>query len=74
MYVNNFPCADCARAMIQSGIVQLNSFAPDMTDANFARHYSAAETMLAEAGIEVKLFDKDDASLSELRKRFSSPP
>ncbi|KRQ99337.1 hypothetical protein CP49_11990 [Bradyrhizobium valentinum] len=70
MYVNNFPCADCARAIVQSGIVQLNSFTPNMMDANFARHYSVAETMLFESGVEVRLFQKEDASLAEARKRF----
>jgi dCMP deaminase len=70
MYVNNFPCADCARAIIQSGISQLNSFAPDMNDANFARHYRVAETMLLESGVSVKLFRKEDTSLAEARTRF----
>jgi dCMP deaminase len=37
IYVDNFPCADCARAIIQSGLVQLNSFTPDVMDANFAK-------------------------------------
>lgn len=70
MYVNNFPCADCARAIIQSGISQLNSFAPEMTDVNFARHYRAAETMLLESGVDVRLFHRQDASIAEARKRF----
>jgi hypothetical protein len=41
-----------------------------MTDANFARHYTVAETMLLESGIDVRLFQKEDASLAEARKRF----
>ena len=64
----NFPCADCARAIIQSGISQLNSFAPDMNDARFARHYRAAETMLLEAGVDVRLFHKEDVSIAEAMK------
>jgi dCMP deaminase len=63
MYVNNFPCADCSRAIIQSGIVQLNSFAPDMSDANFSRHYVVAQAMLSEAGIDVRLFHKQPTRL-----------
>jgi dCMP deaminase len=70
MYVDNFPCADCSRAIIQSGIVQLNSFPPDMMDATFVRHYRVAETMLLEAGIDVRLFRREDALLSETKKRF----
>ena len=71
MYVNNFPCADCTRAIIQSGIVQLNSFAPDMKDANFARQYKVAETMLRESNVDVRLFDREDAFLIDARKRLS---
>jgi dCMP deaminase len=70
VYVDNFPCADCARAIIQSGIVQINSFAADTMDANFARHYRVAETMFLESGVEVRLFRKDDALLSDAKKRF----
>jgi dCMP deaminase len=62
IYINNFPCADCARAIIQSGIIQLNSFAPDMADVNFARHYRVAEAMLSESGVEIRLFMKESAS------------
>lgn len=70
MYVDNFPCSDCARAIIQSGIVQLNSFPPDAMDAKFARHYRAAETMFLESGVDVRLFQKEDALLREVEKRF----
>jgi dCMP deaminase len=62
IYINNFPCADCARAIIQSGIIQLNSFAPDVADLNFTRHYRVAEMMLMESGVEIRLFEKKGAS------------
>jgi hypothetical protein len=39
-------------------------------DANFARHYRVAETMLLESGVEVRLFRKEDALLSEAKERF----
>lgn len=60
MYVDTFPCADCARAIIQSGIVELNTFSPDFTDSNFARHYEVAQTMFAEASISLRIFRRDD--------------
>ena len=34
MYCNSFPCADCARAIIQSGISELRTYAPDLSDKN----------------------------------------
>lgn len=70
MYVDTFPCADCARAVIQAGIIELNTFLPDMNDATFARHYSAAEIMLAEAGVSLRLFRRDDVRLKEIVERF----
>jgi dCMP deaminase len=62
MYVNNFPCADCARAIIQSGIAQLNSFPPDMTDAHFSKHYTVAKIMFKESGVDVRFFESEGAS------------
>jgi dCMP deaminase len=70
MYVDAFPCADCARAIIQSGIVELNSFPPDMTDKTFARHYTAAEAMFSESGISLRLFQRDDARLRQILEHF----
>lgn len=51
IYVNRFPCADCARAIIQSGIREVNC--PDIPDFDGALDYSfkASKTMLTEAGV-----------------------
>jgi dCMP deaminase len=70
MYLDTFPCADCARAIIQSGIAQLNTFAPDATDANFSRHYTVAETMFSESGIALRIFQKSDLLLKRAREAF----
>jgi dCMP deaminase len=70
MYVDSFPCADCARAIIQSGIAQLNSFSPDMNDPVFARHYPATETMFSESGVALRLFRKDDPRLRKVIEQF----
>jgi dCMP deaminase len=64
MYVNSFPCADCARAIIQSGISQLNTFAFDPKDKKFGRHFIVANEMLDEAGVEVRIFARDDSSIA----------
>jgi dCMP deaminase len=72
MYVDSFPCADCTRAIIQSGIVELNSFPPDMKDPTFARHYVAAEAMLKESEVAVRLFRKDDPGLQQVLEQFAA--
>tara|TARA_R110002110_G_C13455345_1_gene717512 strand:- start:2794 stop:3261 length:468 start_codon:yes stop_codon:yes gene_type:complete len=56
MYANLFPCAECARGIIQSGIVQLNSFSPPVRDETFERSFSVSTEMLSEANIEVRFF------------------
>lgn len=69
MYCNSFPCADCARAIIQSGIGELRTYAPDLNDIKFGRHFSVSLEMFSEGGISVKLFSRDDEMIS---KAFSN--
>lgn len=56
MYTTMFPCADCARAMIQSGIVKLISPAPDVEHEKWGPHFKAALIMLEEAKVEIELY------------------
>lgn len=53
LYVNRFPCADCARAIIQTGIVQV--ICPPIPEADGALDYSfqVARQMLSEAGVRI---------------------
>jgi dCMP deaminase len=74
MYVDTFPCADCARGVIQSGIVEINSFEPDMRDAYFSRHYVVAQTMFAESGVVLKVFQKDDPVLKSAMTLLAAVP
>lgn len=69
MYCNSFPCADCARAIIQSGIGELRTYAPDLNDVKFGRHFSVASEMFSEGGVSVKLFSRYDEMIS---KAFSN--
>ncbi|NNE79385.1 MAG: dCMP deaminase [Silicimonas sp.] len=50
-FVNRFPCADCGRALIQSGIAQV--VAPPIPKADGALDYSfqVSHTMLQESGL-----------------------
>lgn len=56
MYTNLFPCADCARALIQSGIRQLNTYSHPEDDQYFMRSYQVAVELFREAGIELRVF------------------
>ena len=59
LYVNRFPCADCSRAIIQSGIKIL--VCPPIPEADGALDHSfeVGNTMLREAGVELVLFSLD---------------
>jgi dCMP deaminase len=56
MYVTLFPCADCARAMIQSGITKLIAPEPNLSHEVWGEHFKAAIQMMKEANIEILLF------------------
>ena len=64
MYCNSFPCADCARAIVQSGISELRTFEPNMTDKRFGRHFDVALDMFKEGGVTVKFYSRHDELIS----------
>ncbi len=52
MYLNWYPCADCARAMVGAGIKRLvSSRRPDFGDPKWGKHFTAASQILAEGGV-----------------------
>ena len=55
MYTTMFPCADCARAIIQSGIIKVISPVPDVEHERWGVHFKAAIQMLEEANVEIIL-------------------
>lgn len=57
MYVTMFPCSDCARGIIQSGIIKLYSPIPDVEHGTWGEHFRAALQMLEESNVEVILID-----------------
>lgn len=66
VYINLFPCADCVRALIQCGIVELNTYAPPEADAAFERSFEVAKEMLNEANVRVRLFSPAGARTRDL--------
>ena len=53
LYVNLHPCADCARAIIQTGIKLVVCTAPQLDDAVWGEQFRTAQTMLREAAVDV---------------------
>lgn len=55
LYVPWFPCIDCARAIVQSGITILVGFEPDHSDPQWGEQFEVGSQLFAEAGVEVRL-------------------
>ncbi len=49
-----YPCADCARAIIQAGIVKVVSYRPNYEDPTWGEDFKMVDEMLAECEIEVE--------------------
>jgi dCMP deaminase len=58
MFVTMFPCCDCARAIIQAGIVQLYTREPDPAATKWAESFAASREMLIEAGVKITYLDQ----------------
>lgn len=56
-YVNWFPCIDCARAIVQVGVVRLVGMEPDQSDKKWGADFSFALDMFNEVGLQIALFD-----------------
>jgi dCMP deaminase len=49
-----YPCADCARAIIQAGLVCIVCIEPDWNDHIWAEAFAVTREMLTEAGVTVR--------------------
>lgn len=57
MYTTLFPCVDCARGIIQSGISLVVAPQPDLNDSKYGEEFGISITMLAEAGVQTRLIN-----------------
>lgn len=56
-YVSFYPCADCARGLIQAGVSEIVCRS-DVVPERFRENCTASEEMLREAGVFVRLVNK----------------
>lgn len=56
MYQSWYPCADCARSIIQSGIQRVVAQRPNFEDPRWGESLTAARHMFREAGIMVEFY------------------
>lgn len=58
IYIPWFPCMDCARAIVQSGIATIVAYMPDMNDPKWGQDFITATELLKEANVEVRYLGK----------------
>lgn len=58
-----FPCLECARAIVQAGITQLVTLAPDFSDPVWGESFGPSMTILAEGGVQVTYMPRDAAKV-----------
>ena len=58
MYLPWFPCMDCARAIVQSGLLELVALEPETNDPQWGPDFLSALELFSEAGIAVRWFPK----------------
>ena len=56
MYVPWFPCIDCARAIVQSGISELIAIKPDLDDPRWGDNFRITLELFKEVGLKTRWF------------------
>jgi dCMP deaminase len=57
-----FPCIDCARAIVEAGIVCLDTPAPAFDDPVWGASFERSQIILREGGVEIRLVEAVDRS------------
>jgi dCMP deaminase len=59
MYVTYFPCNECAKAIINSGIKTLVTYEPNFSDERWADSFKISYEMLIECGVNIIYFSDE---------------
>lgn len=60
MYLPWYPCMDCARAIVQTGISELICVEPDLKDPQWAEDFAEVPLVLQESGVAVRFWTVTD--------------
>jgi dCMP deaminase len=58
IYLPWFPCMDCARGIVQSGISTLVALQPDVNDSKWGEDFQIALELFSEVGVRVVWYDE----------------
>jgi len=59
IFVPWYPCVDCARAIVQCGLIELVAIEPDWQDVRWGEHFRIAQEMFMECGVPVRFLESD---------------
>lgn len=60
------PCAECARAIVQSGITTVHTLPPDFADPLWGQAFHSSRTILQEGGVRVLHLNHDPVLMNSL--------
>jgi dCMP deaminase len=63
MYLQWYPCADCARAIIQCGIISVVCVEPDWNDPTYKHDFDVVRQMFDECNINVRFIEGMEAPI-----------
>jgi dCMP deaminase len=53
MYIEWYPCCDCARAIIQSGVSTIFCSKPNFEDERWGEDFKITQVLFEESGVQV---------------------
>jgi dCMP deaminase len=62
MYLPWFPCMDCARAIVQVGLIELIAYRPDFNHATWGEDFRIANQLFDEARLAVRWLDPESVA------------
>lgn len=58
IYVPWFPCVECAKAIIQSGLEEVIGYEPDLAEEKWGNEFRLVAEMLNEGGVKVRFLQR----------------
>jgi dCMP deaminase len=70
MYLPWFPCMDCARAIVQCGIVELICIKPDLRDPQWGDDFAQVPQLLVDGGVAVRWWEDATEAQRAIKPRI----